>query len=70
MAYRDSFTATRLPDKTWRVVMHGFKSAEFFGATAAEALANAGKVTDLSVEAIDRFYAKEAAAENKESNHG
>lgn len=42
----------------------------YIGASYAEALANAGKVTDLSVEAIDRFYAKEAAAENKESNHG
>ena len=53
--YRDTYTVSRQPDGRWRAVMHGFKQMEFFGATASEALANAGKVTDFSAEAIDRF---------------
>lgn len=66
-AYKDTFTVTRLSDGKWRAVQHGFKAAEWFGATASEALANAGKLSDYAAAARDEFHRQE---DDHEAAHG
>ncbi|MCV2877581.1 hypothetical protein OE699_01845 [Sedimentimonas flavescens] len=61
---RDTFTVTRQPDGKWKAFCHGFKQMEFFGDTAAEALGNAGAVTDYSADAMDKLSKQMADAQD------